>query len=405
MKKHWKTILLIAISAFVFVEAGIFVSGSSSFFKVGIFSGEEASLSQYAAIIVEKCSGEGYRPSCYDKEIPKVMGKATMEQAFAVTRLVQEKDSEYFYCHVLGHELSARETAKDISKWKDVIARCPSSMCSNGCIHGAFQERFRAESLPDADIAELKPQLQGICERRPGWNPTGLEKGTCYHALGHLSMYITEANIKKSVELCREVTAGNTREDYSQICFDGAFMQIFQPLEPEDFALVEGKQPKKEELASFCGQFSGEEKGSCWSEGWPLYYNEIITPQGLVEFCSQMRIDGQEDRCYNALFYVVTAQFNLDVNRVTDFCSNLPQERKGQCFANASSRMIETDARLIDRSTALCATAAALGVGQKCYEELLVYSTYNFHAGSENFYRLCNALPDPWNTMCLARFN
>jgi len=392
--KHLKIIFLISIIILVFTEAGIW------FFLRG-----ESALSGYADKILEKCSGEGYRPSCYDKEIPRVMNGATMEQAFEVTRFVQEKDSEYFYCHVLGHELSARETAKDASKWKDVIARCPRGMCSNGCIHGAFQERFRAESLPDAEIAELKPQLQNICEGGPGWNPTGLEKGTCYHALGHLSMYITEADIKKSVELCKEVTAANTMQDYSQICFDGAFMQIFQPLEPEDFALVEGKEPAKEELLSFCSQFTGEQKGSCWSEGWPLYYNEIITPEGLVEFCAQMKADGQEDRCYNALFYVITAQFSLDENRVKDFCGGLPQDRMGQCFANASSRMIETDARLVDRSVALCATAAAFDVGGKCYEELLVYSTYNFHAGSENFYRLCNALPDPWSAKCLARYN
>jgi hypothetical protein len=118
-----------------------------------------------------------------------------------------------------------------------------------------------------------------------------------------------------------------------------------------------------------------------------------------------MKADGQEDRCYNALFYVITAQFGLDENKVKDFCGGLPQDRMGQCFANASSRMIETDARLVDRSVSLCAIAAISGVGKQCYEELLVYSTYNFHAGSENFYRLCNALPDPWSAKCLARYN
>jgi len=86
-----------------------------------------------------------------------------------------------------------------------------------------------------------------------------------------------------------------------------------------------------------------------------------------------------------------------------DFCSGLVQERMGQCFANASSRMIETDARLIDRSLALCAKANVLGVGEECYEELLLYSIYNFHVGSQDFFQLCNALPDPWNTKCLNR--
>jgi hypothetical protein len=394
MKRHWKVITLVLLFVLIVLGIGMFMSQT-----VGLGLKQQGSLAEYAKNIVEKCAGASYRPSCYDEEIPKLMNAISMEKSFEVTRLVQNEDSEYFYCHILGHELSTRETAKDPDNWKKVIARCPSSMCSNGCIHGAFQERFRAESLPDAKVEELKPVLTGICEKRPGWEPTGLEKGTCYHALGHLSMYITDGNIERSTALCKEVVPAI----YSQICFDGAFMQIFQPLEPEDFALVKDMAPIKEELFSFCNEFPDEQKSSCWSEGWPLYYNEIITPEGLVEFCSKIQIDGQENRCYNVLFYVVTAQFALNEERVMDFCSGLVQERMGQCFANASSRMIETDARLIDRSLALCAKANVLGVGEECYEELLLYSIYNFHVGSQDFFQLCNALPDPWNTKCLNR--
>ena len=393
-KRHWKAMSLVLLLVFIVLEVAMFMSQI-----VGFGFKHQGALAEYADSILKKCAAASYRPSCYDEEIPKLTSAISMEKSFAVTRLVQDEDSEYFYCHVLGHELSGRETAKNPDNWKEVIARCPSNMCSNGCIHGAFQERFRAESLPNANLEELKPILTGICEKRPGWEPTRLEKATCYHALGHLSMYITDANIEKSTALCKEVVP----RGYSQLCFDGAFMQIFQPLEPEDFALVKGKAPTKEELFSFCSGFPDQQKNSCWSEGWPLYYKEIITPKGLVEFCSKIQVDNQENRCYNALFYVVTAQFTFNEERITDFCSELPQERMGQCFANASSRMIETDARLIDRSVALCAKANVLGVGEECYEELLVYSTYNFHAGSQNFFQLCNALPAPWNTKCLNR--
>ncbi len=364
----------------------------------------EIIFQEYANKIIETCFSENHRPSCYDREIPKLMDEISMEDAFEVTKLVQEKDSEYWYCHVLGHNLSAKEAAKDPAKWQDVIARCPSGMCSNGCIHGAFQERFRSESLPDAEIAELKPELEGICEARPGWNPTGLEQATCYHALGHLNMYITGANIEKSTQLCQELAKKTEGRDYSQICFDGAFMQIFQPLEPEDFALVEGKQPKKEELATFCSQFTGVKRSSCWTEGWPLFFQEVKEPEGLVKFCSFLQSDpGQHRRCYEALLYVLTAQFNFDEEKISELCTGFPQERKGQCFANAASRMVETDARLIEKSVALCRLAEKLGVEQECYQELLVYSTYNFHSGSPEFFEICNALPDTWKTKCLAK--
>ncbi|MEZ4200780.1 MAG: hypothetical protein R3B69_04370 [Candidatus Paceibacterota bacterium] len=98
-------------------------------------------------------------PKCYDEEIPKLMDAGmSMEDAFAVTATIQDLDPSYQYCHVLGHELSAKETAKDPSRWKDVVARSPLGMCSNGGVHGAFQERFRVEHFDeDEDYTELFP--------------------------------------------------------------------------------------------------------------------------------------------------------------------------------------------------------------------------------------------------------
>lgn len=380
----------------VILGAGIFVFIQSLSFN------KDVSFKEYAAQILKSCSSESYRPACYDREIPKLLDVISLEETFLVTKLVQEQDDEYWYCHVLGHNVSARETAKDSDKWKEVIARCPTGVCSNGCIHGAFQERFRAESLPDAEIAELKPELEDICEKRANWNPTRLEQATCYHALGHLTMYVTGGNVEKSAALCEATAKKHDGRDYSQLCFDGVFMQIFQPLEPEDFAIVEGLQPEKEELGAFCNQFSLQQQNSCWSEGWPLYYEEIITPGGLVEFCSVPQDPLYQDRCHLGLFYVVAAQFRLDETKMVNFCSNISEERKAQCFANMASRTIETDASLVERASALCREADLLGVGEQCYEELLFYSTYNFHPGSEDFSRLCSSLPEFWQNKCFA---
>jgi len=397
-----KFILLVLLFLFV-VEAGILASDYIPFLKERNFLAQASMFEKYAAEILDKCSSQSHRPSCYDREVPKLLGDISMEEAFEVTRFIQEKDQGYFYCHVLGHNLSAKETAKNPEKWKDVVARCPSNVCSNGCIHGAFQERFRAEALPDATIEELKPELAGICEKREGWNPTNMERATCYHALGHLTMYMTDANIEKSTGLCEEITALGGSKQLAPICFDGVFMQIFQPLEPEDFALIEGKQPTKEELPSFCQEFEGQRKGSCWNEGWPLFRGQIMTPEGVVEFCSTLKEPFLQDRCYTAMFYVVPAQLQLDEGRMKHYCSGLPDPQRSQCFANGASRLIETDAKLIEQSASMCEYAANFGAEEQCYQELLFYSTYNFHVGSEDFLALCSALPQMWKSKCLAK--
>ncbi len=80
-------------------------------------------LKAFAGQVAEKCSREKYKQGCYETEVPKLMDAISMEQAFEVVRLIQEKDPSYGYCHVLGHKLSARETAKDPSKRKEYITR------------------------------------------------------------------------------------------------------------------------------------------------------------------------------------------------------------------------------------------------------------------------------------------
>jgi len=400
-----KKLLFFALFFLLIVGAGILVLDYIPVLKEWNFLATTNIFEKNATEILDRCSSVSHRPSCYDREVPKLLGEISMEEAFEVTRLIQEKDQGYFYCHVLGHNLSAKETAKNPEKWKDVVARCPSNICSNGCIHGAFQERFRAEALPEATIEELKPELAGICEQREGWNPTNMERATCYHALGHLTMYMTDADIEKSTGLCEEITALSGSQQLAPICFDGVFMQIFQPLEPEDFVLIEGKQPTREELPSFCQEFEGHRKGSCWNEGWPLFIKEILTSEGVVEFCSELPELFLQQRCYNAMFYVVPTQFQLDEGRMQQYCSSLPDPQRGQCFANAASRLIETDATLVENSVRICESAANFGAEEQCYQELLFYSMYNFHAGSEDFLKLCSALPEPWTQQCLSGYN
>lgn len=405
--QSWKIVL----GLFVLVIAGelLFLSGSFNFkfskptAKTLVASKEQ--LQTLADQIVAKCASSSYHPTCYNESVPALMDNPgiSMEQAFDVTRLIQTADSTFPYCHVLGHDLSAKEVDKNPDKWKDVVSRCPSGMCSNGCIHGGFQEKFRAETLTDPQITAIMPDLETICEKRADWNPTGLEQASCYHALGHMTMYMTNADIPKSIGLCQQISKKSDGRDYTQLCYDGVFMQIFQPLEPEDFALVKGKGPTKETDLAFCSKFDKAPKSSCMSESWPLFQSDIQSdPKNLVKFCSRFDED-QQGRCYEALIYVETAQFNFDPTKIEDYCGGLPADVQGSCFGNAASRFIETDYQNIDKSVHICSKAQLESAKSSCFSELLQYSTYNFHAGSPEFYELCNGLPSPWKQQCLTK--
>jgi hypothetical protein len=360
-----------------------------------------AQLEKYATEVIETCSKDTYPPRCYDTEIPKLMDRGvSMEDSFAVTSIIQNRVHDYYYCHVLGHNLSSKETAKDPSVWTEVVARCPTGMCSNGCLHGAAQERFRDDALTDDQIQALVPQLSTICEPQGHRNFTGLEQASCYHSLGHLTMYISGAQITTATGVCDQI-AKKGNQDYTQTCYEGAYMQIFQPLEPEDFALVADIAPKTTAAAEkFCDTYTGERQAACHRESWPLYRDTFEKPAMLERFCTLVPDPTEEQRCYNAMFYVLSAQYNFDQARIEALCTGLPDKRMAQCFANSASRLIETDYRLIPDAIALCTTANAHGVGARCYDELLFYSSFNFHPGSDSFNQLCGALPEPWKTKC-----
>ncbi len=394
-----KNILVVLIIVLIVLELG--------FFKWDFLSSvlrnshnnvvSENTINDYAKQVMDKCASDKYRLGCYDKEIPKLIDRISMEDAFRVTRIVQQSEGDnYLYCHVLGHNLSAKETAKDPTKWQEVVTRCPSGMCSNGCIHGAFQERFRTETMTSEEIDKVLPELKTVCEARGNWNPTGMERASCYHAIGHLIMFISNGNINKSNQVCE-----NLPESYLQMCYDGNFMQIFQPLGQEDIDLVKDIAPKTpKEAEVFCAPYSGLKKSSCHQESWPLYLDQIMKPAGLVKFCSYTNDIAMQQRCYNALFYVVVAEVRLDLVKIKEFCSGLPDSKKGLCFSNSASRMIETDYGLADKAVSLCKTAETFGVGEQCYNELIRYSTYNYHPNSERAKYLCDVLPGVWKVKC-----
>jgi hypothetical protein len=391
---------------FLGVAVGIITAFASVFLGSGqtpVFQGKtNAGIAQ---TIFDTCANESYAPSCYDTEIPKLMDEGySMEQAFDVTRIVQEMDPSYQYCHVLGHYLAGKETQKDPENWKDVIARTPLGMCSNGAIHGAFQERFRAESLPEGARDVMITELEDICEPRADWQATGMGVATCKHALGHLTMYATDGEVEDSVLMCNELLDGNNTHMDRQLCYDGAFMQIFQPLEPEDFALIVGKEIETiDEAEKFCSGFDPKYRVSCIGESWPLYRDLISAPETVLASCQQLP-EGSTDfnRCMSGIFYVAMAQANLSVQWAGDFCTKVPKQVSGLCFANSSSRLIETDSRNVAKSLEVCRLAEQAGEGKACYDELLKYSGFIFKYSDPEYVELCNGLPEQQKQKCLS---
>lgn len=360
------------------------------------------SLEELANKVKITCQDSKYRPTCYDNELSSLMEssyKLSMADTFKVSSLIVKEDSEYAFCHVLGHKLASIETRKNPSKWKEVIAQCPSGTCSNGCIHGAFQEKFRYEYLSSEQLDKIKDELGTICRRRPEWSPSGIEQGSCYHALGHLLMYVSNADLNKSVSLCKELAVNESGTSFSTICLDGVFMQIFQPLEAEDYSLIRGKAPTKDSLSTFCDNNDEEARASCWIESWPLLGDDLRTVSGINNLCSHLS-GNKKDRCYESMFYIMPVQFKLNLDKSFNFCQGFSTPLKGKCFAQVAQRLVQTDFNYIDKAVAFCARTAEYDAGETCFADLVSKNNFNFRPGSEQSKYLCSKLPEKWQPLC-----
>jgi hypothetical protein len=214
-------------------------------------------------------------------------------------------------------------------------------------------------------------------------------------------MYITSGDIRKSVTLCDKIALKPDGRDLRFLCYDGAFMQLNQPLEPEDYALVKGKTHTRETVSAFCNSFTGEKNASCWTESWPLFTKEIATPQGIVDFCSNIEADVR-GRCFGSMFYGVPIQLKFDSQKIITYCNDIPDEDlKGTCFANVADRFIETDYRNIKKAVALCTAADTESARAACYSYTAHQASFNLAPGSKQFSDLCGTLPGEWKNRCL----
>lgn len=406
MRKHnKKTISNKIIFALLTINVLLFgIFGLTTFTSKTPQSNASKSPEEIAKTIIQTCSDAPYKPTCYEKEVPVLMDEGmSMTDAFNIIQILQKKDTTYGYCHVLGHKISEKEVVKDPQNWIDTIPRCPSNgMCSNGCLHGAMQGRFKSEHLNDSQIEKVVPELKIACEKRKNWNPTGLDEGICYHGLGHLTMYITKADINKSLAICDKIGIKPDGSDIRNVCYEGIFMQLFQPLETEDFDLVKGIAPTKEGLRAFCTNFATESiQEACWREGWPLFAHEIKTAQGIEDFCEQTTSETRKNVCYSMLFHVLAQSTNFELSQIEVVCSKMSQNKKADCYSNNALAIIQADKSFIAKAVSLCGRAQDAQIANECYTNLSQLASYNFLKNSKERNEFCSLLPKDLHSSCL----
>ncbi len=376
-------------------------------FVFSFFTGPKtvARLEAVTQKIVEECKRGNESPDhCYEREVPKLYGKLSVGEIFEVIHTIRVKDPSYQFCHVLAHLIGERVVAEDKSRWVEAISLNPSgNLCSNGFIHGVIGGRFRADVLDDKTLENLIPDFSRACEPRRGWNPTPLDQAVCYHGMGHLYDFITAANLPQALSLCERTTFSKTR-DFRRVCMEGVFMQIYQPLEPDDFILIENMsvKPATTTIRSFCSVFADDEyEGACLRESWPFFREGILNGTGAKVFCSDQPNRAEETKCFETISAIVGRMSLGNPSKAINACNNFPKERQEICYAISAQAVLEEDSDYSDKAISLCKSAPG-DIANSCIQTLYSRTQFIFGSNKEAHNRFCQALPSPTKEECIS---
>ena len=362
----------------------------------------------YAAELVATCVKESSADVCYEREVPRLFDLLDVEEVFDVIREIRETDPRYQFCHVLAHKVGEHAVAADPDAWLSLVPLNPvDGLCSNGFIHGVIVGRFRDDVFDEAKMRETIPEFRRACEPQEGWNPSPLDQAICYHGMGHLFMFITDADYRRALDACAAIEDGPSG-NFGRVCREGVFMQTYQPLEPDDFDLIEllPEKPERDNYRRICAQFERDtEEAACLREAWPLHRQEILDGSGLRVFCSG-HPEGYEDVCYDTVFAIIGRMSqSLDKSdQIKAACGGAPEERRGLCFGTVAVAFIEENRRATDHAAAVCDLAPA-GARLPCHETLLERMRFVYGSDTDGMGALCAALPDEIRSRCDALRN
>lgn len=416
-KTNRKNIIRAVLLGFLFIA--IFSEGSVLVYRAKSHVSAPFNAQAEADKFTQLCmNGHGDHATCYEDNVPKLLANRSMAQVFDVVRKIREEDHEYGFCHVLGHKIGEQEVSKDPAKWMDVVAQCPSDgLCSNGCGHGAIMTRYRSDGLresfpPEYIDTHIVPDLAKVCEPRVGFAPSPLDKAICYHGLGHVIDFIADGDVKTALDTCRKVT-NNNANGMGRVCLEGVYMQFYQPLEPDDYALVKKVTANLSSgattsltiktSAELCQKsaWSAEEKGACHRESWPLHREQIRTGKGIDEFCKNEVNSAERDKCYETAM-TINARFSVrNSGYMKDLCATMSDEHRGRCYDIGSRAIIEEDRTAGADAIAFCSAIANKKDKNTCLDALAGGAKFIFGPGTPLSSSFCAMMPEDKRATCL----
>ncbi len=345
-----------------------------------------------ARVIVTWCAYDNSfeKVRCYEEYVTKLYPRLSVSDIFSVVRSVRVFDSSYINCHPLAHKIARMVVSEDPRSWQEVLHYNPDDVCSNGFLHEAISSRFKGVKPTESEIAALLPRVTDACSLPNSRYRSLFDRALCYHGLGHLFLFLTEARVDDALALC-DVVADPPMLLYRS-CIRGVFMQIFQPVEQEDHDLLQvlAPLPTRETYRDFCAKFSNSEhEGVCLREAWVLYEEEVLYKGGTMSFCRRQPDNEQKMLCERALMRLIGRYVHPDSSIVKECLKFDVFSKRVDCISLAAEVKLIEDRSAHKKAIAFC-RARGEEYAFLC-EQSLAERTGDIYGISEEGSKLCAA--------------
>ena len=396
-----KTLFLLGVLALLALPL-IFMSSSVN--KGEYRAGD--SIREHARTFVDNCKDVDVETACYINEVIKLMEVASMEETFDVIRMGQQEDERLLVCHTIGHVVGETEVKKDPDKWVEVISRCPDFTCSDGCPHGAVIGKFDTDNLSEDEIEQAKADLANACGYDGNEENLTPPMYKCIHGVGHLFMFLANADIEESLRLCKTIEDNTQAAAYSA-CSEGVFMIMYQPLGPDQEDLVRGLAPTVDTIDEFCTQYEGVDMESCYNEGFVTLQGGVLNQEIVEDHCDYSDDPVVVETCLEVL-HMVAAKHHIvsDILRLSDYvdyCNDAStDEIKENCIQSGVIKILQQDVLFVDKVLEICELSDGIGLREHCLDVLAGYFPRTFLPGNHNEGDVyCSALPEGWVDTCM----
>ena len=180
-------------------------------------------------------------------------------------------------------------------------------------------------------------------------------------------------------------------------------MQIYQPLEPDDYLMIERMpvKPATTTVRYFCSAFKhDEDEGACLRESWPFFRVGIINGTGAKSFCSSQPNADEETKCYQSISAIVGRMTLGEPEKSVSACGKFPESEQDICYGAIAQAVLEENRSDAGEAIALCKLAPGVHANE-CMSTLVEHAASIFGRDILRYNRFCALLPSALQRECM----